>query len=309
MATKVVFLGSNHEALETLKALHENKDFDIVGVITQPDKPVGRKKEIIETEIKRYCIEKGLQIFYTKNQKEKYEEALDIFKPEILVCKSFGEIIPEFFLNFPKYGAVNIHFSLLPKYRGAVPIQMAILNGDSETGISIIKMTKELDAGDILATFKEDIKDDDTNISLRQRLVKKTAQELPNVLTKWVAGEIIPKKQNEKEVTFCWKEEISKEKAKIDWESKTAQEINRMVRALVPWPVAWTEINGKKTKIFSVKIDKEIKLEAKEFLQGNNSLFLGTKENSIEILELQMEGKKKMEIKEFLNGIKVASIQ
>ena len=196
MSVRVLFLGSNHEAVETLRALDENENFEIVGVITQPDKPVGRKLEIVETEIKKCCIEKNLQIFYTNRQEEKYKEAIEIFKPEIVVCKSFGEIVPEFFLNFPKYGAINIHFSLLPKYRGAVPIQMAILNGDRETGISIIKMTKELDSGDILAKFVESILANDTNISLRKRLVEKTAKELPNVLTKWISGEINLEKQN-----------------------------------------------------------------------------------------------------------------
>jgi methionyl-tRNA formyltransferase len=309
MAIRTLFLGSNHEALETLKALNENVDFKIVGVITQPDKAVGRKHEIIETEISKYCKGNNISVFHTQRDEEKYREALDLFKPELNVCKSFGEIIPGFFLEFPKYKSINIHFSLLPKYRGAVPIQMAILNGDEKTGLSIIKMTKELDNGDILAQFEEEIKSDDTNITLRERLVRKTAEILPEVLIKWVNGDIVLKKQDESLATYCWKEDIGKEKAKIDFEKHTAREIERMVRALVPWPVAWTVINGKKTKIFEVKINEEKIVKSKEFLVENHSLFIGTKEKAIEILKLQMEGKKEMEIKEFLNGINVASIQ
>lgn len=309
MSIKTVFLGSNHEALKTLIALNEHTSFDVVAVITQPDKPVGRKQEIVETEIRKYCIEKKLNIFYTNNNEEKYKEALELFKPELVVCKSFGEIIPEFFLKFPKYESINIHFSLLPKYRGAVPIQMAILNGDSETGISIIKMTHKLDNGEIIAQFKEKINGEDTNVSLRERLVRKTAQELPEILINWVEGKIKAVKQDDSKATYCWKKDISKEKAEIDWERYNATKINRMVRALVPWPVAWTTINGKKTKIFLTEINSEIILKPGDFIQKDNSLFVGTKEGTIEILRLQMEGKKVMEIKELLNGVQVASIQ
>ncbi len=309
MSVKTLFLGSNYEALETLKTLNENKHFEIVGVITQPDKAVGRKKEVLETDIKKYCKRNNIVVFHTGGKKEKYEEALPLFKPELNVCKSFGEIIPEFFLDYPKFKSINIHFSLLPKYRGAVPIQMAILNGDEYSGISIIKMSKDLDDGDILAQFEEKIQKDDTNISLRKRLVKKTTEVLPEVLMKWTRGEIELKKQNGEKATFCFKEDISKEKAKVDFGKKTAVEIDRMVRALLPWPVAWMLINGKKTKIFKVKINDEKILKPKEFLDENHSLLIGCKKETIEIEKLQMEGKKEMEIKEFLNGIKVASIQ
>jgi methionyl-tRNA formyltransferase len=306
MSVKTLFIGSNHEALETLQALNENPNFEIIGVITQPDKAVGRKKEIIETDIKKYCRENNLIIYHTEGKVERYQEALSIFPSELNVCKSFGEKIPEFFLNFPKYKSINIHFSLLPKYRGAVPIQMAILNGDTTTGISIIKMSADLDAGDILAQFEEKIRRYDTNVTLRGRLVKKTAEVLPDVLMKWIGGEIQTKKQNESEATYCYKEDISKEKAKIDFEKHTAVEIDRMVRALVPWPVAWTTLNGKKTKIYSVKINEEEILKPKEFKTIDLKLLIGTRKGTIEIEKLQMEGKKVMDIKEFLNGVKIS---
>lgn len=305
MAIRTLFLGSNHEALETLKALNKDRNFEIVGVITQPDRAVGRKKEIIETEIKRYCKKNDILVFHTEGKKEKYEEALSLFNPEINVCKSFGEIVPEFFLDYPKYQSINIHFSLLPKYRGAVPIQMAILNGEEYTGISIIKMTEALDSGDILAQFEDKVRQNDTNISLRKRLVKKTAEELPKVLLKWVAGEIKLEKQDENSATYCWKEDISKEKAKIDFEKHTAEKIERMVRAFVPWPVAWMLINSQKTKIFEIKINKEKFLKPKEFLVENHNLLIGCKKGTIQITKLQMEGKRVMDIKEFLNGVEI----
>ncbi len=309
MAIKTLFLGSNHEALETLKTLNENPDFEIVAVITQPDKPTGRRKEIIETDIKKYCKGKNITVYHTENKIERYEEALEIFKPELNVCKSFGEIIPEFFLDFPKYKSINIHFSLLPKYRGAVPIQMAILNDEKNTGISIVKMDKNLDAGNILAQFKEEIKKDDTNITLRKRLVEKTTLVLPNVLIKWVNGNIQEQVQDESKATYCYKEDISKERAKIDFKKHTAEKVDRMVRAFVPWPIAWTIINGKKTKIFDVKINEDKILKPKESSTEDLKLLIGTKKGTIEILKLQMESKKVMDTKEFLNGIAVASIQ
>lgn len=305
MTTRTLFLGSNFEALETLKTLNDDNRFEIAGVITQPDKPVGRKKEIVETEIKRHCREKDIEVFHTENKKGKYKEALDIFKPDLIVCKSFGEIIPEFFLNFPKFKSINIHFSLLPKYRGAVPIQMAILNNDKTTGISIIEMTTELDSGDILAQYEEDIKEDDTNITLRERLVKKTTEVLPNVLEEWIEGNIKTTKQNEKEATYCFKEDISKEKAKINFEKETAQEIQRKVRAFVPWPVAWMEVNKKKAKVFETKKRKNVFLKPKEFKTDNFEFLIGTKKETIEIKKIQIEGKKEMDVKEFLNGVGV----
>ena len=126
MPIKTLFLGSNWEALATFKKLSEDGRFELVALITQPDKPTGRKKIIEPSEIKQYAISKGIPVFHTNNSPEKYQEALDKFKPDLLVCKSFGELIPKFFLKAPKFKAINVHFSLLPKYRGAVPIQMAI---------------------------------------------------------------------------------------------------------------------------------------------------------------------------------------
>ena len=306
---KTLFLGSNHEALETLVALCKSPKFEIVGVVTQPDKPFGRKQQVMPTIIKQHCLEKNIEVFHTDKQREKYKEVLEKTKPDLIICKSFGEIIPEFFLNYPKYGSINIHFSLLPKYRGAIPIQKAILNGEKETGISIIRMTEKLDAGEILAQIKEPILSDDTNESLRERLVKKAVEILSKTLEKWIAGEIEPLPQNEKDATYCWKKEISKENAEVKWHEYDAEYIERMIRAFLPWPIAWTTINNKKTKIFNAEIVEKRQLSPKEFIVENANLFVGTKKGTIKICELQMEGKKRMLIQEFLNGTEVVSIQ
>ena len=152
-----LFLGTDWESVETLQALNHNLRFNIVGVITTTDKPVGRKQTLTPSKVKEYALDSGIEVFHTDKNIDRYKKALELFKPELIVCKAFGEIVPEFFLQYPKYNSINIHFSILPKYRGAVPIQRAILDGEKETGISIMLMSKGLDEGDILKIFKEEI--------------------------------------------------------------------------------------------------------------------------------------------------------
>jgi len=306
---KTLFLGSNFEALETLKFLNAQKDFKVKGVVTQPDKPIGRYKEVKETLVKEYALNHNIEVFYTNNEEYKYREILDYLQPELIVCKSFGEIIPNFALKYPKYGAINIHFSLLPKYRGAVPIQKAILDGEKKTGISITKMGPNLDEGDILAQQEIDILPNDTNESLRKKLVKKAPSLLIQTLRKWINNEITPIKQNSSQATYCWKSDISKEKAQIFWKEYTADYIDRLVRAFIPWPVAWTVINGKKVKIFEVEIIREEPLRPGDFGYDQKNLLIGTRDGVINVKKLQVEGKKAMNTSEFLKGTKVVSIQ
>jgi methionyl-tRNA formyltransferase len=168
MKIKTLFLGTGWQSLETLKALYNDRRFEIVGIITPSDKPVGRKHELTPSDVKKFGLENNIPVFHTEKQKEKYQEALDLFKPELIVCIAYGEIVPGFFLDYPKYKSINIHFSLLPKYRGAVPIQMAILKGEKVTGISIVQMVEKLDAGPVIKEYEEQILDTDTNQTLRE---------------------------------------------------------------------------------------------------------------------------------------------
>lgn len=312
MAIKTLFVGSNWEALATLKTLHEDERFDIVGVITQPDKPVGRKQEILPTEIKLYCQSEKIPVFHTESNEQKYKEALEKFAPELILCKSFGEIIPTFFLEAPKYKAINVHYSLLPLYRGAVPIQKAILNGDKTTGITIVKMVDKLDAGPVLAQFEEEIKDNDTNLSLRERLVKLTQEKLPDILINWCEGKITANQQDESIATYCWQKDISKERAEIVFANDTAENIDRKVRAFIPWPVAWCLIDGKRVKLFDVKsVDKTAinewkAFDNKKYFVSGKHLFAITSDVKycIEIIELQVEGKNRVKADLFVNGLK-----
>lgn len=302
---KTLFLGTDWESVETLKALYKDKRFDIVGVITTVDKPVGRKQTLTPSKVKEFAVENGIKIFHTEKQKERYEKALEIFKPELIVCKAFGEILPDFFINYPKYKSINVHFSLLPKYRGAVPIQKAILDGEKETGISFMLMSSGLDEGDILKTIKEPIYDTDTNLSLRKRLVEISASSIGEVLEQWINGTIQPQKQDSSQATYCWQKDISKENAQIQWGKMEPEYIERLVRAMIPWPVAWCIIENKRTKIFKVKITKkESNLKPGSLLKEEGKLFISTNKRDVclEILDLQIEGKQRMSTAEYING-------
>ena len=300
---KTVFIGSNWESLDVLKTLNKNNRFEIVGLITQGDKPVGRKQILTPTEVKKYGLDNNIPVFITEANEEKYKDAIELFKPELVVCIAFGEIIPEFFLEYPKFGAINIHFSILPKYRGAVPIQMAILKGETETGITVTKMIDKMDAGPILSIFKEQIKDDDTNQSLRERLVAISAQILPDILDKWTKGKIKEVEQDDTLATYCYKADIAKENAQVDFKTHTAEDIDHMVRAFIPWPVAWTILDEQRVKIFKVRVlDVFNELKAGERLEDRKRLVIGTKYKQIEILELQPEGKNLMNVGQYLVG-------
>ena len=309
-----IFLGTGWESLATLKALNEDRRFNVVAVITTPDKPVGRKQVLTPSDVKAYALENNISVVHTEKSLEKYMKVTKQYQPELVVCKAFGEIIPKEFLDFPKYKCINVHFSILPKYRGAVPIQKAILDGESRTGITVMLMSEGMDEGDILEVHEEDILPEDTNISLRERLVEKSATILGDILERWVNGDIIPEKQNDEQATYCWQKDISKENAEIKWNIHTPEQISRMVRAFQPWPVCWTRvtsngpqsISGKTFKIYSVELI-EISCEKNpgELFSKDGMLLLTTMDPlvSIRVKELQIEGKNRMSEKDFLNGI------
>jgi len=302
---QTLFLGTDWESTQILNALYNDKRFKITGVITNEDKPVGRKQVLIPSKVKEFATENNIEVYHTNSDTEKYKEALKKFNPELIVCIAFGEILPDFFIEYPKYKSINIHFSILPKYRGAVPVQKAILDGEKETGISIMIMSKEMDKGDILKIFKEPILPNDTNISLRKRLVKISSDVIGDVLEEWVEGKIVPQKQDDSLATYCWQKDISKEKAQILWESMEPEYIKRMIRAFIPWPVAWCIWNGKRLKILEAQLaKKENSQKAGTLFIFNSQLFIATKEKNVclSVNTLQIEGKDVMNYKEFING-------
>lgn len=311
---KTLFLGTDWESVATLDALNKDERFNIVGVITTVDKPVGRKQILTPSKVKEYALDSDIEVFHTEKNIDRYKEALETFNPELIVCKAFGEIVPGFFLQHPKYRSINVHFSILPKYRGAVPIQKAILEGEKETGISIMLMSEGMDEGEILKIFKELIHPNDTNLTLRERLVKKSADILADVLEEWINGKIQPIKQDDSKATYCWQKDISKENARIKWEDMEPEYIERLVRAMIPWPVAWSILNmniqsslkGKIIKLFDIEVvNRKSNLKPGTLYSKNKQLFFSTKdsEKSIKVKELQIEGKNRVKDIDFLNGI------
>ena len=311
---KTIFLGTGWESVETLKTLHKSKEFEVVAVITTPDKPIGRKQIVTPSDVKKYALEKNIPVEQPDKVKERYIEIAQKYNPEIVICKAFGEIVPKEFLDYPKYGCINIHFSLLPKFRGAVPIQKALLDGEKETGITIMLMSEGLDEGDIIDTYTEEIREDDTNISLRERLVKKSTEVLIPVLNKWINGEIVPIAQENSLASYCWQKDISKDKAEIKWEEYEPKYIDRMVRAFIPWPIAWivlpesnNENLSKKTmKIYKAEITKGKKIIIPGMLwTDGRDVYVSTKEKgiSLKLIDFQIEGRKRMGGREFLNGV------
>ena len=310
---KTLFLGTDWESVETLDALNKDERFNIVGVITTVDKPVGRKQILTPSKVKEYALKNGIEVFHTEKKEERYKEVLEKFKPELIVCKAFGEIVPGFFLQYPKYKSINVHFSILPKYRGAVPIQKAILEGEKETGISIMLMSEGIDEGDVLKIFKEPIHPNDTNLSLRERLVKKSAEILGDVLEEWIQGKIESVKQDDSKATFCWQKDISKENAQIRWEEMEPEYIERLVRAMIPWPVAWSvldkniqeNISNKVVKLFEVELISDTSTLKPGTLYSKEGMLLFKTKNphtSIRVKELQIEGKNRIKERDFING-------
>ena len=312
---KTVFLGTGWESVESLKVLQESPKFDVVAVVTPPDKPVGREQIFTPSEVKCYAVEQRIPVIHTEKKVENYEKILTKYEPELVVCKAFGEIIPKVFLDYPKYKCINIHFSILPKYRGAVPIQKAILDGATETGISIMIMSEGLDEGDVLEIYKERIEEKDTNLSLRKRMVGRSSEILLPILEKWVQGEIVAKKQKHEDATYCWQKDISKERGEILWEKYDPEYIERMIRAFIPWPIAWCKLNpalenknlaNKSMKIFRAElVDIPSEKDPGTMFVEDSMLLFSTRDPmiSLRVYELQIEGRKKMSEKEFLNGI------
>lgn len=291
----IAFFGTHDFAVEILQGLIDNPDINIKAVITQADKPVGRKKTLTPPPVKLLAEKFDLKVLQPVSLKN---FNLDISDLDINIVCQYGKIIPKHLLDYSKFKTLNVHTSLLPKYRGASPIQSAILNGDKTTGITIMLMDEELDHGPILAQKEVEIDKDDNYYTLSIKMAKKAQILLLNTLFKWLSAEITPQTQTDNEATFC--SQINKEDGKINW-SDSASKIYNQFRAYYVWPGIWTTWQNKRIKLLEISIyDKndspgKIKTEDKR-------IFVGTGKQSVEVLKLQIEGKKPMTVGEFLNG-------
>ena len=313
---KIVFLGTPDFALESLKALYE-ENFEIAGVVTNQDKPKGRGMKLIFSPVKEYALEKNLKIFQPikiRNNEEFINQIKEI-APDLLCVVAYGKILPKELLDIPKYGSVNVHGSLLPKYRGAAPIQWAVINGDKETGITTMFMDEGMDTGDMILKEKVEIGEDETTGELWNRLsqvgakllvetVKKIEEISKNIENKEELKEKIGAKKQEGEYTLA--PMLDKEISKIDW-NKSSKEIKNKVRGLNPIMGAYSFLEGKKIKLWKVKIANDIDSKNKKcgeivLVDKKKGLFIKTLDGVIEVLEIQGENSKKMDTKSFLNG-------
>jgi len=281
--TNIIFIGTSEFAVSILEDLIKSSLFNISAVITAPDRPAGRKKELNLSPIKKTALKHKLKVF----QPEKIiriKKEISTIKPILIVLASYGQIIPKDILEIPTLGIINIHPSLLPKYRGSSPIQTAILNGDKYTGISIMLIDEKVDHGPIIAQLKVPILSSDNKIVLEKKLSKKSAKFLIKILPKYLKKQIKPKTQDKSKASYT--KILTRQDGKIDW-GESAKSIAQKVKAFYPWPGAWTIINNKRVKILKAKVvNKKIKLEI-----------------------VQPEGKKPMTGEEFFRGCKVKMSQ
>lgn len=306
----IVFMGTPDFARESLKAIYE-AGHSIIGVVTNVDKPRGRGMKLQPSEVKEYALEKGLTIYQPEKIKKNQEflEEMERLKPDAICVVAYGKLLPKKILNIPKYGCINVHGSLLPKYRGAAPIQWAILNGEKVTGVTTMYMDVGMDTGDMILKEEVAIGENETTGELWDRLAQKGGELLVKTLEQIEKGIAPRKKQGD---DFSVAPMLSKEMAKIDWEKQSAEEIKNLVRGLNPIMGAYTYLNGKKIKFWKVQVatEDEIMTEEMDFLRNGtvivsdprDGIFIKTKEGILKVLEIQGENAKRMPIQDFLRG-------
>ena len=307
---RVLFMGTPDFAEESLKNLVEAK-YDIIGVVTNPDKPKGRGMKMVASPVKEYALEKGLKIYQPEKVRKNTEfiEEIKGLNPDVICVVAYGKILPKEILEIPKLGCINVHGSLLPKYRGAAPIQWAVFNGDEVTGITTMYMDEGMDTGDMILKQEVEIGEDETTGELWDRLSKIGGELLVKTLKEIEKG-IAPRQKQGEEFTLA--PMLSKDMAKIDWNKKTAQEIKNLVRGLNPIMGAYTFLNGKKIKFWKVDLAKEDEIIAEnlDFLKNGavlladskDGLYIKAKEGIIKVLEIQGENAKRMLIQDYLRG-------
>jgi methionyl-tRNA formyltransferase len=298
--TKIIFMGTPDFGMPVLKYLIS--DTNVVAVVTQPDKKVGRSQTLTPPPIKQFATEKNIEVLQPEKVKgnSDFVKQIKDLKPDLVIVVAYGFILPKEILDIPKFGVINIHASLLPKYRGASPIQSAILNGDQETGVSLMLLDELMDHGAILAQKKVKILPYDDFKTLHDKLATLGTELLSETLSDYLSGKKQPKKQKDSDATYC--QLIKKEDGKIDW-NKSAEEIERQVRAFNPWPSAFTNWEGKNLKILkSEVINVDGKYVIGEVFKYKDGLAIKCAQGELELIELQLEGKNKMSAKEFING-------
>ena len=313
----IVFMGTPDFAVAALKAII-GAGHRVVAVVTQPDKPKGRGKEVQMTPVKECAIAHGIPVFQPVKVKD--AEAVEIlrgYEADVFVVAAFGQILSEEILTMPKYGCVNIHASLLPKYRGSAPIQWAIINGEKTTGVTIMQMDKGIDTGDMLMKTEVEIAPEETGDSLHDKLAQAGARLIVEALPRIEKGDITPVKQNDEE--SCYARMLQKSMGRIDWR-QGAENLDRLTRGLISWPGAFTVYRGKTLKIWEEEAVAPEELQNKDVLAHTgdegiepgtvvrvekDAFYVQTGEGVLKILSVQPEGKKRMAVKDFLLGYQI----
>ena len=296
---KVIFMGTPEFAVPILQMLIENTE--VLLVVTQPDKEVGRKKEKKFSPIKELAIKNNIETFQPIKIKEDYKYILEK-NPDIIITCAYGQIIPNELIERPKYGAINVHASLLPKLRGGAPIHHAIIDGYKKTGITIMYMSSKMDAGDIISQKEITINEKENVGTLHDKLSKIGTELLKETLPLIFEQKNERIKQNEEEVTFGYN--ITREEEKIDF-NKTAEQVYNQIRGLNPFPLAYAILNEEETKIIEANINEKTIGKVGEITEiTKNSIIVKCKDKSIEITKIKPFGKRIMEVKDYLNGIK-----
>ena len=298
---RILFMGTPEFAVEQLKRLVET-GHEICGVFTQPDKPKNRGMKVTFSPVKEYALTHGLEVYQPTKMRD--GNALAIVRelqPELIVVAAYGRILPEDILTLPPFGSINVHSSVLPKYRGAAPINWAILDGQKETGVTIMYMTRDLDAGDIVCSKKTDIMPDEDAQELTHRLALLGADALEDAIEKIADGTAVRTPQDHSASTYA--PMLSKDLSPMDW-TRSAQALHDQVRGLIPWPCASMELGGKKVKVFKTRMGGEINAAAGTILTaGKQGLEIACGDgHSLWILELQAESGKRMMSADYLRG-------
>ncbi|MEY8337199.1 methionyl-tRNA formyltransferase [Lachnospiraceae bacterium 62-35] len=301
---RIVFMGTPDFSVPALLKLAE-AGHEIAAVVTQPDKPKGRGKAVLMTPVKEKAAAMGIPIYQpAKVREEGFIEVLKDIKADVIIVAAFGQILPKAILDMPPYGCINIHASLLPKYRGAAPIQWAILDGEKETGVTTMYMSEGLDTGDMLEKIVVPIEEKETGGSLHDKLSLAGGELILSTLDKLAKGEL--KRIPQTEEGTCYAKMLNKSLGNIDW-SMDGESIERLIRGLNPWPSAYTVLNGKTVKLWDAEVvEKEYGIPAGTVAEVDKAyLLVQTGKGSLSIRELQIEGKKRMDIQSFLRGYSV----
>ena len=300
---KIIFAGTPDFAAKHLQALL-NSPHQVIGVFTQPDKPAGRGNKLTASPVKQLALQNNLPVYQPISLKDSAnQQIIADLNADIMIVVAYGLILPQTVLDMPKYGCLNVHGSLLPRWRGAAPIQRACWAGDTETGITIMQMDVGLDTGDMLYKEKCHIEDDDTSATLYNKLAQIGPDALLKTLKLIIEGKAKPEKQNESQVTYATK--LSKQEAKLNW-NLTATQLERCIRAFNPWPVSYFEINGELIKVWQANVISETtdKTPGTILRADKSGIQIATQDGVINMTLLQPAGKKPMSAQDFLNSRK-----